>query len=51
MKKNHDEEGNLTPKTIKKLWITGSHRVQNIVNGRIMRVQHWHIQEKRLIRN
>ena len=30
MKKNHNDEGNLTPKTIKKLWITGSHRVQNV---------------------
>ena len=30
MKKSEEEEGNLTPKTIKKLWITGSHRVQNI---------------------
>lgn len=30
MIKNKDEEGNLTPKTIKKLWVTGSHKVQNI---------------------
>lgn len=30
MIKNQDGDGDLTPKTIKKLWVVGSHRVQNV---------------------